>query len=37
MRQGAVYKGRALIEWIDFLMPEKTHKERCRAAACLLF
>lgn len=24
MREGMILKGRALIEWIDFLMPEKT-------------
>ena len=27
--------GRALIEMIDFPMPEKTHKGSCRAAASL--
>ena len=32
-----VLRDHALIEWIDFLMPEKTHKETCRAAASLLF
>ncbi len=31
--EGVVCEDRALIEMIDFLMPEKTHKGSCRAAA----
>jgi hypothetical protein len=35
--RGAVVRGRALIEMIDFPMPQKTHQEKCRTAASLLF
>jgi hypothetical protein len=36
MSEGVALGGRALIAWIDFVMPEKTHKEKCREAAPLL-
>ena len=37
MSEGVVCEDRALIEMIDFPMPEKTHKGSCRAAASLVF
>jgi hypothetical protein len=33
MSEGVVGSDYALIEWIDFAMPEKTHKESCCVAA----
>jgi hypothetical protein len=37
MSEGVVRRDRALIEMIDFPMPEKTHKGSCRAAASFVF
>ena len=36
MSEGVFLRDRALIEMIDFPMPEKTHKGNCRAAASFL-
>jgi hypothetical protein len=37
MGEGVGRRAGALIGWIDFPMPWKTHKESCREAAFLVF